>query len=143
MSEPLSGTEMPLAEREDAVAAATSLLERLAQRLGSSASVSTVFGTPVEANGVTVVPVARVAFGFGGGAGREKDAAKHGEGGGGGGGASATPIGFIEVRDGVATYKPIRDIWTDVFVPMGLVLLGTVGQRAVAGVLRRRRTRRS
>ncbi|CAL9366958.1 hypothetical protein SUDANB176_00787 [Streptomyces sp. enrichment culture] len=143
MTEPVSGTESPLAEREDAVAAATGLLERMAQRLGGSASVSAVFGTPVEVNGVTVVPVARIAFGFGGGAGREKDAAKHGEGGGGGGGASATPIGFIEIRDGAATYKPIRDVWTDVVVPLGLVLLGTVGPRAVAGVLRRRRARRN
>ncbi|MFE0804257.1 spore germination protein GerW family protein [Streptomyces sp. NPDC058812] len=107
MTEPLSGTEMPLAEREDAVAAATGFLERLAQRLGGSASASTVFGTPVEANGVTVVPVARVAFGFGGGAGRERDAAKHGEGGGGGGGASATPIGFIGLGPVVQGDRPM------------------------------------
>lgn len=62
MTELPSGTQTPAAEREDAVVAATGFLERLARRLGGNASVSSVFGTPVGANGVTVVPVARLAF---------------------------------------------------------------------------------
>ena len=43
---------------------------RLAERLGASASASSVFGEPVERDGVTVIPVARVRWGVGGGSGR-------------------------------------------------------------------------
>ncbi|MET9972827.1 hypothetical protein ABZZ80_44970, partial [Streptomyces sp. NPDC006356] len=41
--------------------AADALLEHLADRLGGSASVTAVYGEPVTADGVTVIPVARVA----------------------------------------------------------------------------------
>ena len=41
-------------------------LETLADRLQST-SVRAVYGEPVSAEGKTIIPVARVAFGFGGG----------------------------------------------------------------------------
>jgi len=43
---------------------------RLADRIGARVSVKTVFGEPVERDGITVIPVAKVRWGFGGGAGR-------------------------------------------------------------------------
>jgi uncharacterized spore protein YtfJ len=89
--------------------ASVTLLERLADKLAGRASVTTVYGEPITHGGITIIPVARVGFGFGGGAGREVSPAKTGEGGGGGGGVEARPLGFIEIRDGIATYKPIRD----------------------------------
>jgi uncharacterized spore protein YtfJ len=79
------------------------LVGRVAERVGGAARASAVYGEPVERDGVTVIPAARVAFGFGGGSG-----ASAGEGGGGGGGY-VQPIGFIEVRAGEATFRPIRD----------------------------------
>jgi uncharacterized spore protein YtfJ len=85
------------------------LLERLAERFGGRASVGTVFGAPVAAEGVTVVPVARVTFGLGGGGGRDKQVSRNGEGLGVGGGAHARPVGFIEIRNGEATFKPIKE----------------------------------
>lgn len=88
--------------------AAAPLLERLAERLGGRASARTVFGEPVVAEGVTVVPVARVTFGLGGGGGRERAAGKEGEGLGAGGGTHARPAGYIEIRAGRATFTPIR-----------------------------------
>lgn len=82
-------------------------LESLAQRLGVSATAATIFGAPVERGDLTVVPVAKVAYGFGGGRG-----AKAGdEGSGGGGGVRVQPVGFIEIRPGGVSYHPIRD-WT-------------------------------
>ncbi|GAA3519783.1 GerW family sporulation protein [Actinocatenispora rupis] len=93
-------------------------LARLADRLGTTLSVSQVVGTPIERNGTTVVPVAKVGLGFGGGVSTAPD--KPGEGGGGGGGAR--PVGFIEIRDGAATYHPVRDPWRDVVVPVAVVL---------------------
>ena len=53
--------------------APVSTVERVAERLGS-ADARTIYGDPVERNGTTVIPVAKVRFGFGGGAGRKLSA---------------------------------------------------------------------
>ncbi|GAB3963120.1 hypothetical protein GCM10029978_020050 [Actinoallomurus acanthiterrae] len=119
--------------------AARTLLARLADRLGGKASVTAVFGEPVVSDGVTVIPVAQAVYGFGAGAGRETGPAKTGDGGGGGGGAYTRPLGFIEIKDGTATYKPIRDPWTDIVVPVTLVLAGTLAPRLARAIRRRRR----
>ncbi|MBQ1090454.1 sporulation protein [Streptomyces sp. B93] len=123
--------------------ASVTLLERLADKLGGRASVTAVYGEPVTAQGVTVIPVAEVGFGFGAGAGREvgKDRTgkdKSGEGGGGGGGAAARPVGFIEIKDGTATYKPLRDPWTDVLVPLAALLAALTVPRLTRHLARRR-----
>ena len=78
----------------------------LAEKLGATARAATVFGDPVERDGVTVIPVARARWGFGGGAGKRRDE----DGAGGGGGAQVTPVGFIELRNGEAQFRPIRSI---------------------------------
>lgn len=132
-------TDLPAvpAEALSAAHASVTLLERLAEKLGSRASVTAVYGEPITRDGITVIPVARVGFGFGGGAGREVGGDKSGEGGGGGGGAEARPLGFIEIRDGAATYKPIRDPWVDVVVPLVALLVGTAAPKIVRAVARR------
>jgi uncharacterized spore protein YtfJ len=119
--------------------ATATLLERLADRLGGKASVTAVYGEPVVCQGVTVIPVARVGFGFGGGAGRATEVSKTGEGGGGGGGAEARPLGFIEIKNGTATFKPIRDPWVDVVVPLAALAAGTVAPKLARAIVRRRR----
>ncbi|HEY8000444.1 MAG TPA: spore germination protein GerW family protein [Solirubrobacterales bacterium] len=81
------------------------IVERLAKRTGASAKASAVFGKPVEREGVTVIPVARARWGFGGGSGTSQE----GSGGGGGGAGIVSPLGYIEVREGGAEFKPIRD----------------------------------
>jgi len=43
---------------------------RMAERIGAKVNVKTVFGEPVERDGITVIPVAKVRWAFGGGAGR-------------------------------------------------------------------------
>lgn len=80
---------------------------RLAERLGASAKAATVFGDPVERDGVTVIPVARVRWGVGGGSGRRRG--EQNEGTGGGGGVQAAPLGFIELRGGQAHYRRVHD----------------------------------
>ena len=80
-------------------------IERLAERFGQRAQASAVFGEPVERSGVTVIPVAKATWGVGGGSGEK--AGEHGLGG--GGGMSVAPLGYIEVRDTGAEFKPIRD----------------------------------
>lgn len=82
------------------------LLQGLATRIGASVQASAVFGQPVERGGVTVIPVAKATWGFGAGAG-----GKGGEAGaGGGGGSFVSPLGYIELRDTGAEFRPIRDL---------------------------------
>ena len=83
---------------------ATTFISALADRLGAKAGAATVFGEPVVREGITVIPVSRARWGFGGGAGRRKEE----DGAGGGGGADVRPIGFIEIKNGDAEFRPIR-----------------------------------
>jgi uncharacterized spore protein YtfJ len=92
-------------------------VERLAERIGAKVNVSTVFGEPVERDGITVIPVAKVRWGFGGGAGGPVavgpglddggDGARSSTGQGGGGGATADPVGWVEIGPEGAVFKPI------------------------------------
>ena len=81
------------------------LLSVLAERIGARLGAATVFGAPVERSGVTVVPVAVARFGIGAGSGSDPTKGQEGEGGGGGG--TATPIGYIELKDGRSRFVPV------------------------------------
>jgi uncharacterized spore protein YtfJ len=118
---------------------AAEILERLAEKLGSKASVSAVFGEPVERDGITIIPVARVSFGLGVGVGTGKKDVDVAQGGGGGGGGSAAPAGYIEIRDGRAVFKPIREPLMDVLVPIAALIAGSAAPRIVRGLIRLRR----
>jgi uncharacterized spore protein YtfJ len=110
---------------------AEALLKRIGETVGERANVSTVFGEPVERQGITVIPVARARFGFGGGggAGTHETGEGSGGGGGGGGGALVSPVGYIEVHDGTAQFKRISGP-TD--------LLGLVAAASLAALALRR-----
>ncbi|MGH2533017.1 MAG: spore germination protein GerW family protein [Thermomicrobiales bacterium] len=66
-------------------------------------SVKRVFGEPIERNGVTVIPVARVGGGGGGGAGKNGD-------GGVGFGLGATPAGAYVIKGGTVRWEPALDL---------------------------------
>jgi uncharacterized spore protein YtfJ len=91
---------------------AATLLERLGQQLSTTATAQAVYGTPVERDGITVIPVARARYGFGGGGGGggggTKEAESAGAGMGAGAGVSLTPVGYIELREGRSRFRPIR-----------------------------------
>ena len=55
-----------MTDAEGATTTAAGLVERLAERVGGRASVEAVFGEPIVRDGVTVIPVASIAYGFGG-----------------------------------------------------------------------------
>ena len=92
-------------EHEEIVEAGAGFVERFAEKLGVTANATNIYGAPVERNGITVIPVAKVMYGLGGGGGSE--GGKKGEGG--GGGVAVTPIGFIEITDERARFRSIRD----------------------------------
>jgi uncharacterized spore protein YtfJ len=106
---------------------------RLVESLGGTATASSVFGDPVEKDGVTIVPVARVRYGVGGGFGRgggrrrrhdegEPDQVGYGH----GGGVQATPVGYIEISGGDAEYKRIVDPVRPLAVLMLFPLVGVL-----------------
>jgi uncharacterized spore protein YtfJ len=140
----MSVPEITSEARQQAEASAAGLvagiLERLGEKLGGKASVSAVFGDPVDREGITIIPVARVGFGFGGGAGtgRRQSEIAQGGGGGGGGGALAAPVGYIEIKDGNAAFQPIRDPRLDVVVPLAMLVAGLAALRMVRRLLLRR-----
>ena len=81
------------------------LLSTLADRIGARLGASSVFGPPIERDGVTVIPVATIRFGIGGGGGSDPGKGQEGEGGGGAGTATAT--GYIELKDGHSRFVPV------------------------------------
>lgn len=112
-------TETSRAMREAEAAASgrtDDLIGGLASRVGMHASPRAVFGDPVVRDGMTIIPVAKVRWGFGGGSGRGADGSAEdgtldaGEGSGGGGGVMASPLGYIEIANGVADFRRIRDL---------------------------------
>jgi uncharacterized spore protein YtfJ len=87
-------------------------MESMFEPLTRSASVKSVYGEAISANGKTIIPVARVAYGFGGGRGRkhqERDSPDSPEGEGGGGGVYAVPIGVLEVSEAQTRFIPLSD----------------------------------
>jgi uncharacterized spore protein YtfJ len=98
-------------------------IDEIAHRLsliGEEMGASACFGTPIERNGHTIVPVARVSFGYGVGFGRgsggdamTKDGSDggsgEGEGGGGGGGGSSTPVAVVDISSEGVSIQPVND----------------------------------
>ncbi len=79
------------------------ILEPLLERLHASASIKTIYGEPIQVEGKTLIPVAKVMYGLGGGFGKAKSHDKNGRteekpaGESGGGGIRIVPVGVIEV----------------------------------------------
>ena len=82
---------------------AVRFLDRLIAQIGGQARVQAVFGDPVERDGITVIPVARVRWGIGGGGGGGSE----GSGSGGGGGVTAVPVGYVEIGPSGAEFRPL------------------------------------
>ncbi|MCG5212600.1 spore germination protein GerW family protein [Streptosporangium soli] len=74
-----------------------------------AATVKRVFGEPITEDGVTVIPVARVASGGGGGSGKQ-EAQRAGQGSGGGYGLGATAAGVFVIKNGDVRWKPAVDV---------------------------------
>lgn len=79
-------------------------LSSIVDQIREHANVETIYGEPVERDGKTVIPVAKIAYGFGGGYGSEGGSelgedGHDGEGGGIGAGVKATPAGVVEITD--------------------------------------------
>ena len=144
--------------RKAASSSVDGFVERMAERVGAKASVRAVFGDPIEKDGITIVPVARVRWGFGGGAGRGPigvgpgatdgtseaatrdpmfDVGMSGSGTGGGGGVAADPIGYIEIGPDGAVFRPIVSPMPSPGFILAAGASAALLLRAVARLLRR------
>lgn len=85
------------------------VFKSISERLQSAATVKTVYGDPITAEGKTIIPVARVRYGFGGGSGSRGGNGSQEGGGGGGGGVEVTPIGILEVTPGETRFISFED----------------------------------
>lgn len=110
-------------------------VERMVQKLGQKAGPSIVFGDPIERGPITVIPVARVRYGVGGGGGHKAE--RGGSGGeGGGAGMEGIPIGYIEISNGRAVFRPIIDAnvlirAAAIALVVGLWMAGRVSRTAI------------
>jgi len=130
------------ARKEAEAAASADRLAKLVEALGGKATAEALFGAPVEREGVTVVPVARVRLGAGGGFGRGPRRTKaetvEGEqvGYGQGGGLQASPVGYIELRGGQASFERIDDPVRTLAVVLLIPLVAAVASGIVIAALR-------
>jgi uncharacterized spore protein YtfJ len=93
-----------------------------------------VYGSPLERDGVTVLPVAKVSGGGGGGRPAE---AGPGQGGGTGGGLglSAKPLGVFVLKDGKVRWQPAIDVNR---VVLGGQIVAVVALLVLRGLLKAR-----
>lgn len=99
--------------------------------------VKRVYGEPYQADGVTVIPAARVRGGGGGGEGEGESSDREGRNGGSGGGfgLTASPVGVFVIRDGKVRWQPAVDVNR---VVLGGQITAIVALLTLQSVLRRR-----
>lgn len=79
------------------------LMDTTIDRLRTMVDANTIIGTPIEAGGITIIPVSKVSYGLAtGGSDIPNKTGKDAFGGGGGAGVSVTPVAFIAIKDGNA-----------------------------------------
>lgn len=82
-------------------------VQQLLAQARDTITVKRVFGDPIEKNGVTVIPVAKVMGGAGGGG---STAENGGSGSGGGFGVGAVPAGVFVIKGDAVTWQPALDL---------------------------------
>ncbi len=102
-------------------------------RAQDAMTVRKVFGEPIERDGLTVIPAARVMGGSGGGTGQDEQG-QQGEGG--GFGLMARPAGAFVIRDGQITWRPAVDPNTAIIAAAAV----TISVIVVSALVRMRRS---
>lgn len=103
-------------------------MQDLATRIREVIGASKVFGEPIEHNGVTVIPVAKVAGGGGGGSGSDPE---KGQGFGGGLGWGSRPTGVYVLRDGEVSWRPAVDVNQVVVAAAAVMITALLTLRAL------------
>ena len=106
----------------------TNVVQTTMTRLTETMQGRLVYGEPIERDGATFLPAAKVRGGGGGGGDTEGN-------GGGGFGLTAKPAGMYVIRDGTATWQPALDLNR---VILGGQIVAIVALLVVRSILRRR-----
>ena len=95
-----------------------------------SLTVKRVFGDPIEKNGVTVIPAARIQGGAGGGGGEGPQG--EGRGSGSGFGLNARPVGAFVIRHDEVAWRPTIDVNRVILGGQIVVLVALLVARSIA-----------
>jgi uncharacterized spore protein YtfJ len=126
--DPGGGAAGAQSDAKEDVMDTTTTTETMVEKIGGlpeKVGAEICFGQPIERDGHTLIPVARVSFGFGMGFGRgagagggssnghaafgEDEGVGEGEGGGGGGGGSSSPVAVIDITRDSVVIEPVID----------------------------------
>ena len=88
-------------------------------------SVKKVYGDPIEKNGLTLIPAAKIRGGGGGGGDTEGN-------GGGGFGLTARPVGAYVIRGDQVTWEPALDITRTAMMGMLTGIVALLVMRSIA-----------
>lgn len=101
------------------------VFQEMAGTLKKGFDVGKAFGKPVELQGTTIIPVARISVHGGGGGGEGSvpgEEEQTGAGGGFGFMGGVTPLGYIEAKDGNVRWVQVID-WTKIIGNVSAVLV--------------------
>ena len=113
------------------------VLDQPYDKMEGTANAAVAFAPPEKHDDMVIIPVASVGWRFGGGTGtRKQKELREAQGGiGVGGTLSVSPVGFIEVKEGIARFRPI--FTPDTLLKMQLIHWNRkrtrVGQTQLAG----------
>ena len=116
-------------------------VQQIMGQVKDAVTVRRVFGEPIERDGVTVIPVARVSGGAGGGMspGTSNGAQASS---GAGYGMGAAPVGVYIIRDGQVTFQPALDLNRVILGgQIAAIVLALVARSIVRSAIRPRRGR--
>ena len=86
------------------------LMKTTLESMRAIADANTIIGAPIQADGITMIPVSRLSFGVAGGGSEfstKKQSADANFGGGSGASAKLEPVAFLIVRDGSVKLLPV------------------------------------
>ena len=113
---------------EEQVEEAVKVMETVVSQLKDLLNADNVFGTPLEFNGSTVIPIVGYGFGFGAGSGSGSTKLEAGSGSGGGAGGGVMPTSLLVIgKDGsVEVLSAQKGVVSDIVSSLAPLLLEAI-----------------
>ena len=108
-------------------------VQEILEKAQDTVTVTRVYGTPIEKDGLTIIPAAAVSGGGGGGGGPENTGAGVGY------GMKARPVGAFVIKDGEVRWEPAIDATRLALRGMLIPIIGMVVARSIVKTLAKRR----
>jgi uncharacterized spore protein YtfJ len=108
-------------------------VQEILEKAQDTINVKRVYGTPIEKDGLTIIPAASVSGGGGGGGGPADS------GGGVGYGVGARPVGAFVIKDGEVRWEPAIDSTRLALRGMLIPIVGMLVARSIVKTIAKRR----